>query len=206
MKRALVLAVLQVAVLLGWAAHHERVRATAPTFRIPLRPVDPHDVLRGRYLVLNPRDADVRTGGPGVALRASDVERFLAGAASFSGPARVGFCQVGREERLCALAPKEGDLPAGPARFWSRARLTISEEPMGKAAKEAPRNGRTRAYRVGVDLGLDRFFLPERLRLPAGENDPGWEVELSHREGLTPLPKRLWFRGTPVDTGGSDSP
>ncbi|MCL4807147.1 MAG: GDYXXLXY domain-containing protein [Thermoanaerobaculia bacterium] len=206
MKKALVVAAVQVIVLLGWAAHHERVRATAPTFRIPLRPVDPHDLLRGRYLVLNPRDADVTTGGEDAALRASEVERFLAGAASFDGPSRVGFCAVDGEERLCALAPPSGNLPEGPARFWSRARLNVFEEAVNERAGEARRDVRGRSYRVHVDLGVDRFFLPERLRLPAGENEPGWELELTHRDGLAPLPRRLWFRGKAIDTEGRGGP
>lgn len=206
MRNALVVAAVQIIVLLGWAAHHERVRATAPTFRIPLRPVDPHDLLRGRYLILNPRDADVTAGGEGAGLRASEVERFLAGATSFAGPARVGFCEVDGEERLCALARLGGGLPEGPARFWSRARLTVFEEAVNERAGEARRNERVRAYRVHADLGVDRFFLPERLRLPAGENEPGWELELTHRDGLAPLPRRLWFRGKAIDTEGRGGP
>jgi hypothetical protein len=48
-KTAAILVALQAAVILGWAGYHERVRASAPTFRIPLAPRDPYDVLRGRY-------------------------------------------------------------------------------------------------------------------------------------------------------------
>ncbi len=77
MKRVVGLAAFQVVVLLGWAAQNEYVRATAPTFRIPLQPRDPYDVLRGRYFVLNPRDSSIRTGQQGVVLTVDEVQRFL---------------------------------------------------------------------------------------------------------------------------------
>jgi uncharacterized membrane-anchored protein len=43
----------QVAFLLGWAGYHEAVRHTAPTVRLKTRPVDPRDILRGDYMILN---------------------------------------------------------------------------------------------------------------------------------------------------------
>lgn len=59
MKRLLFLAAFQIVAILSWAAYHEHVWATAPTFRIPLRPRDPFDLIRGRYFVLNPLDTSV---------------------------------------------------------------------------------------------------------------------------------------------------
>jgi hypothetical protein len=50
-------------------------------------------------------------------------------------------------------------------------------------------------WRVILDIDLDRFFLPEKLELPAPENDPGWQLEVSHRRGRPLLPRRLWFQG-----------
>lgn len=44
---------LQVVVLLGWAGYHEWVRTTAPTVRLKTLPVDPRDILRGDYMILN---------------------------------------------------------------------------------------------------------------------------------------------------------
>jgi uncharacterized membrane-anchored protein len=43
----------QTAFLLGWAGFHEVVRHTAPTVRLKTRPVDPRDILRGDYMILN---------------------------------------------------------------------------------------------------------------------------------------------------------
>jgi uncharacterized membrane-anchored protein len=39
--------------LLGWAGYHEGVRHTAPTVRLKTLPVDPRDILRGDYMILN---------------------------------------------------------------------------------------------------------------------------------------------------------
>lgn len=39
--------------LLGWAGYHETVRRTAPTVLLQTRPVDPRDILRGDYMILN---------------------------------------------------------------------------------------------------------------------------------------------------------
>jgi uncharacterized membrane-anchored protein len=39
--------------LLGWAGWHEHVRATAPTVLLKTRPIDPRDILRGDYMILN---------------------------------------------------------------------------------------------------------------------------------------------------------
>lgn len=179
MRKAAWLAALQVGAMLAWAGWNEGVLATAPTFRIPLQPVDPYDVLRGRYFVLNPVDRQIASG-PNARLPEADVRRLAAGAAHFSGRALIGFCPEGELYRVCALArgPEETDARAS---FWSRGRVTVQ---MGSG--------------VGIDLGLDRFFIANRARLPAPEREQGWELELAHRPGLTPLPKRLFFRGSPV--------
>ena len=48
-----VVVAVQVFFLLGWAGYHENVRNTAPTIRLQTRPVDPRDLLRGDYMILN---------------------------------------------------------------------------------------------------------------------------------------------------------
>lgn len=190
MKRVMVVAVFQVVVMFGWAAQNEYVRATAPTFRIPLEPRDPYDLLRGRYFVMNPKDARMVAGAPDVLLTAEAVKAFLGQRSSFDGPAFVGFCPQGEVFRVCVLADR---VPAdASAQYWSRARLSIWTESHG--GKDAPKAG----HGITIDLGLDRFFLPNRVTLPGNENEPGWEVEVCHRPGLAPLPRRLFFKGRPV--------
>lgn len=196
MKRLIALSALQVVVMLGWAAQNEYVRATAPTFRIPLQPRDPYDILRGRYFVMNPKDASIKTGAEGILLTAEGVKRFLGAETSFTDTALVGFCPQGESYRVCALARVGERPPSGSAQHWSRARrLSIHWESQAwRDGKQVPEPG----YRVAIDLALDRFFLPNHASLPARENEPGWEVEVCHRPGLTPLPRRLFFKGQPV--------
>lgn len=48
-----VIVAVQVLFLLGWAGYHEVIRQTAFTVRLKTMPVDPRDILRGDYMVLN---------------------------------------------------------------------------------------------------------------------------------------------------------
>jgi hypothetical protein len=83
MRRLLVLAALQVLGILGWASYHEYVWATAPTFRVPLRPSDPFDPIRGRYFVLNPQDASIDSRS--TSIPQGEVDRFLGSSTAFAG-------------------------------------------------------------------------------------------------------------------------
>lgn len=53
---------LQIVFLLGWAGFHEMVREIAPTVRLKTLPVDPRDILRGDYMILN---YEISRPGPG---------------------------------------------------------------------------------------------------------------------------------------------
>jgi hypothetical protein len=182
MKRLLALAAFQIVAILAWASYHEYVWATAPTFRIPLRPRDPFDLIRGRYFVLNPQDSSIAAGS-GV-LASAEIARLLGPANFFTGTIQVGFCPVGTVYRVCALV-LPGEKTTAAARFWCKAFATLTRQERGWALE--------------LDLGLRRFFIPNRLQLPAGENREGWELEVSYRPGLTPLPRRLFFKETPID-------
>ena len=48
-----VVVAVQVAFLLSWAGYHQWVRSSAPTIRLKTLPVDPRDILRGDYMILN---------------------------------------------------------------------------------------------------------------------------------------------------------
>lgn len=183
MKRLVYLAAFQVLTILGWASYHEYVWATAPTFRIPLRPRDPFDLLRGRYFVLNPLDSAIDTAAS--FLSAASTRRFLGDEGYFAGRALVGFCPVDEVFRVCALARVGEEPQEGPARYWSHAFVQITK--------------REAEWSVIVDLGLRRFFIPNRLTLPGRENAPGWQLEVSYRPGLEPLPRRLFFEGKAID-------
>ena len=182
MRRILVLAAFQTLALLSWASYHEYVWAKAPTFRIPLQPRDPFDMIRGRYFVLNPLDSSIDWRSP--LFPGADVERLAGTSGGFAGTVQVGFCPVDSVYRVCALT-KLGEKAGGSAHFWCRGFATVGTY-----------DGH---WRVNLDLGLHRFFIPNRLVLPAHENQEGWELDVSYRPGLSALPRRLVFKGTPID-------
>lgn len=193
MRKIAILAAVQIGFMLAWAGYHERVRAHAPTFRIPLAPRDPYDVLRGRYFVLNPLDSRLKTGQGDTLLTEGTVETFLRGEKYFDGPALIGFCAVGEVHRVCGLQRLEDGTPRDG--LWARSRVNIVDE------STAYRDGVGFAepgWRVILSMDLDRFFLPEKLQLPGAESQTGWQLEVSHRPGLALLPRRLWFQGQPV--------
>jgi hypothetical protein len=183
MRKAIALLALQAGVILGWAGHHESVRAHAPTFRVPLAPHDPYDVLRGRYFGLNPADGRIEVGGSSSRLTPSAVAAFLEGERWFQGDALVGFCPQGDVHRVCALH-RLGPVPADVAAYWSRARVNA-------AAYEDKAS-------VTIDLGLRRFFIPNRAVMP-DERTGVWQLEVSHRPNARLLPRRLWHDGAPLD-------
>jgi len=185
-KKIAILAAVQIGFMLAWAGYHERVRASAPTFRIPLAPRDPYDVLRGRYFVLNPRDTQLKTGEGDTLLTAATVQTFLRGETYFIGPALIGFCRVGDVHRVCGLQRLEDGTPRDG--LWARSRVNIVDE-YGLADP---------GWRVILNMDLDRFFLPEKFELPGAETETGWQLEVSYRPGQPLLPRRLWFQGQPV--------
>jgi hypothetical protein len=198
MKRLAAVAVLQLGVILGWAGYHERVRASAPTVRIPLQPVDPYDVMRGRYFRLSALDASLKTGRPGTYLDAAAPQRIVGSAPSYHGPVLVGLCPVEAVYRVCDLRRIVESSATEDGTVWARARATIWHQPATAAANGIA--GVEAGWMVTLDLGLDRFFLPNRLELPGRENEPGWELEVSHRPAQPLLPLRLWFKGQPLRT------
>ena len=181
MTRLVALAAFQLLTVLGLAGYHEYVWRTAPSFRIPLAPRDPFDLLRGRYFALNPADRIVTSASGQVPQ--SDLDALLANDEIFGGEAEVGFCLVESLHRVCALR-RLGATEEGTATYWSRAYLAVSRTPEGTL--------------VEVNLHLDRFFIPDQLELPAKESDPGWELEVLHRPGHALLPRRLFYRGEPL--------
>lgn len=133
---------LQAAFLLGWAGFHEAVRHTAPTVKLKTRPVDPRDILRGDYMILN-----------------YDISRA-------PKPAWWGETQfkdvfvVFRDEGGYAVVDKIlADEPAaGETRHWVRATARDNFDPF------AQRNGRGH---VTLEFGVERFFVPEGKGTPS---------------------------------------
>lgn len=183
-KRLLALVLLQAGTMLAWAGHSDYVLAHAPTFRVPLQPVDPYDPLRGRYFRLGYADGRIVPGQPPARLTAEAAAPLLHDAA-FAGDALVGFCPDGATYRACALQPLGAPTGTGAA-YWVRARVEYYRAAKGGGAP------------LMLDFAPDRFFIPNRARLPGRERDPGWELEVAYRPGQRLVPRRLWFRGQPV--------
>lgn len=188
MKRALLLALVQAGVILGWAATEELVRRAAPTFRVPLVARATSDEHRGRHTHFQPADLERPLGAADALLTDVEIERFLAGATDFHGPALVGFCPQGSLQRVCALerldaAPASRSASAGS---WSRARLHVWQH---------------EGWQVRADFVATRLFLPEGLALPAPATAAGWTLELAHRPDRPPLPLRLYFEDQLVFEG-----
>jgi hypothetical protein len=191
--KILLLALLQAGTMLGWAGYHESLWRSAPTFRVALNPVDPYDVLRGRYFILNPQGATIATMNPNASpLSIAAFQAFLGPAPAnyYHGPVQVGFCPAGAVRKICALARPEAVRPALPGVLWAAGSIELWR---------SRGQDRKMNFTGDIDLGLDRFFLPDQARLPAPENASGWELEVVHRPGLPLLPKRLWFGGKPVE-------
>lgn len=193
MKKIAILAAAQIGFMLVWAGYHEHVRAHAPTFRIPLAPRDPYDVLRGRYFVLNPLDSLLKTRQGRTFLTEGTVETFLRGEKYFDGTALIGFCPVGEVHRVCGLQRLEDGTPEDG--FWARSRVNV----VGESTSYRDGVGFAEAgWQVALGMDLDRFYLPNRLQLAGRDREPGWELEVSHRPGQPLLPRRLWFKGQPL--------
>ncbi|HEV7671553.1 MAG TPA: GDYXXLXY domain-containing protein [Thermoanaerobaculia bacterium] len=191
--KILILALVQAGTMLAWAGYHERLWQTAPTFRLALAPVDPHDVLRGRYFILNPQGATIATANLNASpLSTAAFQAFLGPAPAnyYHGPVQVGFCPAGAVRKICALARPDAVRPAIPGVLWASGSIVLWRN----RGPDMKLN-----FSGDIDLGLDRFFLPDKARLPGPENAAGWELEVVHREGQLLLPKRLWFGGKPVE-------
>jgi hypothetical protein len=103
----------------------------------------------------------------------------------------VGFCPRDALLRVCAVRAQGGDAIGEPTGIWVKGYVS--------ALDIHAYGDRPRRRELNVHLGLERFFIPNRAVLPARENEPGWELEVSHRPGRTLLPRRLWFKGKPVE-------
>jgi GDYXXLXY protein len=195
----------QLLVFASWVGYHEHLRRTAPTFRIPLQPVDPFDLVRGRYFILNPQDSRVERPRP----RTDQDPLFDAFVAAtngdlhFTGDLVVGFCPeagpYGEVERLCTVRRPEAPGSANPEpahEITARVRLWL-RPPRREISDAGPSLPTPETLEGSIDFELDRFFVPNRTTLPpAGQR--GWELEVIYRPGQPLLPKRLWFRGEPL--------
>ncbi len=160
MRKLLILAAFQVLVILSWASYHEYVwgHLRRPSgFRFD--PATPSIWSEGDTSLLNPLDSilDWRS----LRFPRADVERLVGSSGAFDGVVQVGFCPVDDLYRVCALA-RPGEKASVPAAFWCRGYATV--------------NNREGHWKVNLDMGLHRFFIPYRPRRTGTRAPEGWQV------------------------------
>ena len=170
----LLLVALHALVLVGWAASLEWALARAATIRVAVVQRDPRDLLRGDYIWLEYRFAEIPVS-------------------AIAGPRRP---QTG-DRVWVALAPRDGIWEMMAA---SLARETLPLVPgqrvlAGTVEWEIPAGRSGEAVRVRVRYGIERYYVPEGKGRP-----PRWdkmEAELALTEGGRPFLTRLFLDGRP---------
>jgi uncharacterized membrane-anchored protein len=132
----------QVLFLLGWAGYHEWVRQNAPSVLLRPRPVDPRDLLRGDYMIL---DYDVSH----IAFPVGEGETVNA------GDLFVVLEKRGEVHEVAWISEASGKEPeVGPGQVWVRATV----------------DNFTDARQAHVSYGIERYFVPEGKGTPRFEN------------------------------------
>ncbi len=157
MKNRLLIAwiILQLAVLGGWTALHEWQRQTGPRILLKLRPVDPYDLVRGRYQAIGFEIEQV----PTTVLQTSSIQH--PGEIAYGTPVWLvlqsttnGWHTVQRVE---LKQPSEG--------LVARARYTYGWSEYDPEGKTNVPHG------IQANLGVDRYFIPNSYEnIPAGTN------------------------------------
>ncbi|HEX2224406.1 MAG TPA: GDYXXLXY domain-containing protein [Thermoanaerobaculia bacterium] len=132
---------IQIVFLLGWAGYHEWVRQNAPTVLLRPRPVDPRDLLRGDYMIL---DYDVRH----IALPEGE---------EVPGPGSLLYVVLekrGEVHEVAWVSSGTGKEPeVSPGQVWVRGRVDDVSEPR----------------RVVVSYGIEDYYVPEGRGTPQFE-------------------------------------
>jgi len=133
-----ILVLAQAGFLLGWAGYHEYVRQCAAVILLKGRPVDPQDLLRGDYLILNYDISSVTMPGtPADKVADSEVWVLLEKRDRYHV-----VVQASAEK----LEPKPGQLLVRGARGYNW---------------RTNQTGTTR-----VDYGIEKYFVPEGKGTP----------------------------------------
>jgi uncharacterized membrane-anchored protein len=161
---------LQSAWLLGTVFTQERALRTGQVVLLETRPVDPRDLLRGDYVILNYKISDVPV-------------RLL--------PDAVKMKQPYAGEIFVALAP------TGTNRFWEITRA--GTEGLTPASNEVVLRGRavqswrSNADSIHVEYGIEKYFVAEGTGHPEGRLTVQAAVSKSGRASL----KEVFVDGKP---------
>ncbi|MCW5555918.1 MAG: GDYXXLXY domain-containing protein [Verrucomicrobiae bacterium] len=171
MKTRLLILVLalQCAWLLGTALVQERALREGTVIRLETRPVDPRDLLRGDYVILNYRIGTIPTN-----LFSPPADHLTYGQTVWVALAPQGEFHEATRASVERFAPAEGEiLVRGRIRWWSGMRDTGRE--------------------VGAEYGLERYYVREGTGEPQGKLTVQAIVPASGRARL----KQVFLDGVP---------
>jgi uncharacterized membrane-anchored protein len=127
--------------LLGWAGWHEYVRQTAPTILLNTRPVDPRDVLRGDYMILN-----------------YDISRHTAPAGWPIGESATAFVVFKITDGYAVIDEIRREAPStDETRLWTQAEAM--EETWSRRTGEPSQ--------LRLTYGIEQYFVPEGKGTPS---------------------------------------
>ena len=136
-----VVVALQVAFLLGWAGYCEWSRAGAPTVLLQTRPVDPRDLLRGDYMILNYEVSRVPLP------EGSPAEAAL--------PGREIWVTLRRGVRFHTVVATSWDAPDA---MRGESGSSGDEQVVRARVRGRPLPAQ---HAVVVDYGIEKYFVPE---------------------------------------------
>ena len=135
------LAASQALFLTTWAGRHEWILRESPSVLLEVRPVDPDEILRGTYILLN--------------YSISTIPDSL-----LTAPPGPNDSEPGG--RICVVLAPQGE-------FWQAASATLGRCPSGGRDRvEGRLDYLDGTENVRVDYGIGRYYVPEGMGNPRG--------------------------------------
>lgn len=131
--------------LLGWAGYHEAALRGAPTVLLETRPVDPAEIIRGDYIILNYAIATVPKAVFSPPLTGNEYGHF--------------------GERVCVRLTRQGEFHAVEAATLGRCRC---DAPPEGGPYELEGTIDYSGTDVMIDYGVGRYYVPEGKGTPRG--------------------------------------
>ncbi|MDD2708489.1 MAG: GDYXXLXY domain-containing protein [Verrucomicrobiae bacterium] len=180
--------ILQVTFLGGWASMHEWQRRHAPRVMLKTRPVDPNDLIRGRY--------------QNVAFEIEQIPSDILASSGF--PTNSAQLFVTREDyhRTLWLELQPGTNRWHTVKAIHRKRpangsLCVRVKQTGEWADWDARQKTSRHMGLNVSLGLHKYFIPARYEDIPRDNKHEVLGEISVTSSGVPQLERLWVDGKP---------
>ncbi len=134
----------QAAFVLAWAGWHEHLRTSSPTILLRVSPVDPRDLLRGDYMILNYDISQVPLS--------EDIKEKLPDGEVGVAAGRTVFVVLEKKGNYWEYVRAAGSAPE-----VSADQIVIQ----GNAAYQS------RVGKVRINYGIERFYVPEGKGSPS---------------------------------------